>query len=160
MIVSNATPLINFGAIRRLDILERLFHQLIIPLAVKQELFEKGILYPSTATLEAATFLETRVVQNVNQCESLKVDLNEGEAEAIALALELNAALLLIDEVEGRRVAASYQIPFTGSIGCLVQAKKQGIIVAIKPLIDAMQTTARFWVSHQLYQTILAENNE
>lgn len=160
MIVSNATPLINFGAIRRVDILERLFHRLIIPQAVKRELFEKGSLYPSTTTLETATFLETRVVQNVPLRESLKAELNEGEAEAIVLALELKAVLLLIDEVEGRRVAASYQIPFTGSIGCLVQAKKRGFIPALKPILDAMQTDARFWVNHQLYRAILKENGE
>ncbi len=102
MIVSNATPLINFAAIQRLDILERLFEHLVLPKAVEHELFEKGILYPSAAKLKQVTFLEIREVQNVTLYESLNTELNEGEAEAIALALELKATLLLIDEVEGR----------------------------------------------------------
>lgn len=160
MIISNTTPLINFAAIRRLDILEQLFRTIVIPKAVEQELLEKGKEYPSTEEIEQATFLETLEVQNVQLCRSLKAELNEGEAEAIVLAVEHKPGLLLIDEIEGRRVAKSYHIPFTGSIGCLIQAKQKKIIPAIKPLLDAIETEARFWVSTDLYNTILREQGE
>ena len=128
VIISNSTPLINFAAIQRLDILETLFGKIWIPTAVERELLEKGKLYPST--------------------------------EAITLAVEQNAQWLLLDEERGRTIAASYNISCLGSIGCLIRAKRIGLIPAIKPLLDAMQTEARFWVSAALYRTILKEYNE
>ena len=128
VIISNSTPLINFAAIQRLDILETLFGKIWIPTAVERELLEKGKLYPST--------------------------------EAITLAVEQNAQWLLLDEERGRTIAASYNISCLGSIGCLIRAKRIGLIPAIKPLLDAMQTEARFWVSAALYRTILKEYTE
>ncbi len=71
MIISNTTPLINFAAIHRLDILEQLFSSIVIPLAVKKELLEKGKRYPSAEEIERATFLETLEVQDVELCHFL-----------------------------------------------------------------------------------------
>lgn len=160
MIVSNSTPLINFAAIRRLDILEQLFTTIYIPEAVENELFEKGRHYPSATELEQATFIVTKEVKNVMLSDTLKLDLDDGEAEAITLALEQNAELLLLDEITGRMIAETHDIPFTGSIGCLVEAKRTGIITSIKPLLDAMQTDARFWINTRLYHAILKANGE
>jgi predicted nucleic acid-binding protein len=160
MIVSNSTPLINFAAIRRLDILEHLFPTLTIPEAVEHELLERGKQYPSAAEIQQATFLVTQRIRNVMLRDALTLDLDEGEAEAITLALEHKAELLLLDEVTGRLIAESYNLPFTGSIGCLIEAKRVGIIPAIKPLLDAMQTDARFWINPRLYKKILGEQDE
>lgn len=160
MIVSNSTPLINFAAIRRLDILEAMFTTLYIPKAVEHELLERGKQYPSTTEIQQVKFLVTQDVQNVMLRDALTIDLDIGEAEAITLALEHKAELLLLDEITGRITAESYKIPFTGSIGCLIEAKRIGIIPAVKPLLDAMQKEARFWVNHHLYTKILNEQSE
>ena len=58
MIISNSTPLINFAAIRRLDILEHLFGKLVIPKAVERELLEKGSNYPSALAIQEAAFID------------------------------------------------------------------------------------------------------
>ncbi len=165
MIISNSTPPINFAAIRRLDILERLFGKICVPKAVKQELLEKGKDYPSAVELKERWFQDvTRVevlnVQNIMVCRMLQMQVDNGEAEAIALALEQNPQWLILDESEGRRIAKSYNIPIIGSIGCLIEAKRRNIIPAIKPLLDAMQTDARFWVHAKLYTRILRDNHE
>jgi hypothetical protein len=160
MIVSNSTPLINFAAIQRLDILEHLFGKLFIPNAVKIELTEKGDLYPSTAEIKKATFIEVKKILDTMLANSLRLDLDPGEAEAIALALEYNADLLLLDEIAGRKIAELHGIPFMGTIGCLVEAKNIGIIQKIKPLLESIQIEARFWLSEKLFERILKDNGE
>ena len=124
MIVSNSTPLINFAAIDRLDILEALFTKLIIPPAVEFELLERGAQYPNVTIIRQAAFIKKHDIHNEMLRTALSIDLDPGEAEAIILALEQKADLLLLDELAGRTIAESYQIAFTGSIGCLIEAKR------------------------------------
>lgn len=160
MIIANSTPLINFAAIHRLDIIEQLFGKIVIPKAVEIELVEKGEKYPTTNEIQKVTFIEVMEIQNITLCNSLKLNLEDGEAESITLALEQKAELLLLDELAGRTMAQFHNIPFIGSIGCLVEAKSIGIIPKIKPLLDAMRTKARFWIDDELYQQVLIDNNE
>lgn len=165
MIIANSTPLINFSAIHRLDILEQLFGKIYIPTAVEQELLEKGKDYPSATELKERWFqntawIETLTVQDLLVCRMLKMQVDNGEAEAIALALERKPQWLILEETEGRRIAKSYEIPIIGSIGCLVEAKRRQIIPALKPLLDAMQTDARFWIHRDLYTHILRDHHE
>jgi len=160
LIVSNSTPLINFAAIDRLDILEALFTMLIIPPAVEFELLERGAQYPNVTIIRQAAFIKKHDIHNEMLRTALSIDLDPGEAEAIILALEQKADLLLLDELAGRTIAESYQIAFTGSIGCLIEAKRIGIIPKIKPILDAMRMEASFWVNHLLYARILMEQGE
>jgi predicted nucleic acid-binding protein len=160
MIVSNSTPLINFAAINRLDILESLFGTVVIPPAVEYEVLECGHRYPSVTAIREATFIARHAIGNAMLRDALIIDLDPGEAEAIILALEQKADLLLLDEIAGRTIAESYQLAFTGSIGCLIEAKRAGIIPAVRPLLDAMRQEARFWLHPRLYARILLEQGE
>lgn len=160
MIVSNSTPLINFAAIGRLDILESLFTRVTIPPAVEYELLERGQQYPSMMAIRGASFIQQHDIQNIPLRDTLTLDLDMGEAEAITLALEQQADLLLLDEVAGRTIAETHGLRFTGSIGCLVEAKRMSIIPLVHPLLQAMQTEARFWIHPRLLAKVLAEQNE
>lgn len=82
-------------------------------------------------------------------------ELDKGEAEAIALALELRADQVLIDERRGRRIAARLNLRYTGILGILVEAKNRGLISEVKPLLDALINQAVFWVAAPLYSSVL-----
>jgi predicted nucleic acid-binding protein len=86
----------------------------------------------------------------------LAADLDPGEAQAIALALELSADLILMDERDGRSVAERAGLRVTGVLGVLLRAKKDGQIPLIKPEIEALRTLARFFLSARREEKALA----
>ena len=86
--------------------------------------------------------------------------LDPGEAHAIALAIELKADELLIDERLGRREALQQRVPIIGILGILVVAKQRGLIPIVKPIMNALIDRAGFRVSDHLYQLLLALSNE
>lgn len=92
--------------------------------------------------------------------EALQQELDDGEAEAIALALELKADRLLIDERLGRSVAQRYGIKITGLLGVLISAKMNGLLSAVKPILDNLIEQAGFRVSRDLYVRTLQDVNE
>ncbi len=139
MIISNATPLIAFSRIGRLDLLrETLAEPLVIPAAVASEIsdYEKG--EPGSIDLTPETWIQTRSVQDELQVSLLLPTLDRGEAEVIALGLEQQARLVLLDELAGRKVAESLGLRITGSVGVLIRAKQLGEITTIKPLLEHM----------------------
>jgi predicted nucleic acid-binding protein len=90
----------------------------------------------------------------------LTLELHPGEAEAIALALEIKADYLLIDEREGRTLARQLGLPITGVLGVLLRAKRRRQIEAVKPEIEALRRQARFFIAPALEAAILAEAGE
>ena len=79
--------------------------------------------------------------------------------EAIVLALEESADLILLDDYEARRVARSFGLKVTGTIGILIRAKHEGKIESLKDEIERLMKTG-FWVSRELYERILKESGE
>jgi uncharacterized protein len=92
--------------------------------------------------------------------EALSNELDIGEAEAIALAVEMQADQVLIDERRGRLVASRLNLSYTGTLGILVEAKSQGLIAEVKPLLDALINEAGFWIAEPLYNSVLQLVNE
>jgi hypothetical protein len=155
IIVSDTSPITNLAAIARLDLLQQLYEKVIIPAAVYRELTSAGEDIPGCREVQTLDWITVRSVSDSEFVASLQNQLDEGEAEAIALAIELKAEWLLIDEELGRRVAAEYQIQMTGVLGILIEAKHRGLISAVKPLLDALIESADFWVSQRLYNRVL-----
>jgi predicted nucleic acid-binding protein len=92
--------------------------------------------------------------------KALRRDLDQGEAESIALALELNATLLLLDEKEGRHIAERLGLRVVGVVGVLLEAKAKGVIDRVRPHLDALRQTAGFFLSEPVYQSALVLANE
>ncbi len=110
--------------------------------------------------VEKSDWIEVRPVANRPLVKSLEADLDLGEAEAVVLAVELKAEMLLIDERKGRAVANRLGVNYIGLLGVLVQAKHHGLIPAVRPVMDSLMTQAGFWVSQELYDHILQVTGE
>ena len=119
-----------------------------------------GRTVPGTLEVQTLSWIETQVVADLNQVASLRTVLERGEAEAIVLALELNTEFLIIDENPGRAIARQYGINIIGVLGVLLEAKRQGLIVAVKTLMDRLIGQVEFWVSRQVYESVLQAANE
>lgn len=159
-VVSDASALINLARIGELDLLRRLYGELLIPEAVWREVVVEGAGQPGAEEVGAASWIETRDVANENLVRALRQDLDAGEAEAIALALEVGADLLLMDERLGRETARHLDVRYVGLIGVLVAAKRSGVIDAIKSRLNRLREGAGFRVSAALYARVLRDERE
>ncbi|MEM7537669.1 MAG: DUF3368 domain-containing protein [Chloroflexota bacterium] len=138
MIISNATPLIAFARIQRLDLLRQVVGSLVIPEMVAEEIRGyRGGQY-AEIDLKRESWITVQSVKSQTQVRLLLPTLDQGEAEVITLALEQKAKLVLIDELTGRKVAESLHLSVMGSVGILIRAKQMGIIPTVRPLLDEM----------------------
>jgi predicted nucleic acid-binding protein len=159
-IISNASPLIALIRVGQLDLLRQLYSEIIIPDAVWHEVVVEGADQPGAEAVSFAAWIVRRTVTNRTFVHGLQQELDAGEAEAIALAVEMNDALLLMDERLGRDTARHFDIRYTGVVGVLMEAKHQGLIQAIQPHLDALRDLAGFRVSEALYQRVLQDAGE
>ena len=141
-IVSDSTCLIGLERINRLDIPPQLYNKFWIPAAVSTEI---GFSLP---------WLEVRQVQNQNLVSSLRSQVGWGESEAIALSIEIENATILLDDKKARRIAEQFGLPITGTVGMLLKAKRRGVVEAIAPVLDALES-AEFRVSPALRRRAL-----
>jgi len=160
IIVSDTSPINNLAAINHLHLLNQLYGTVFIPEAVYRELTDPN--FPVAGVTEVQTFdwIQTRAVSDRTLVEVLNNELDIGEAEAIALAVEIQADQVLIDERRGRLVASRLSLRHMGILGILVEAKSQGLIGGVKPLLDALLNEAGFWVAEPLYNSVLQLVNE
>lgn len=160
IIVSDTSPINNLAAINHLYLLRQLYETVIIPEAVYRELTDPDFPVAGAAEVQAFDWIQTRIVADRTLVKVLSSELDIGEAEAIALAVEIQADQVLIDERRGRLVASRLNLRYTGILGILVEAKNKGLITEVKPLLDALINKAGFWVAEPLYNSVLQLVNE
>ena len=160
IVVSNTSPIINLYAIGQLDLLRRLYGTVVIPQAVHEEITHAGEEQPGSTDIETHNWIVTRSVADQALMASLRLELDEGEAGAIALAVEQEADLILLDERKGRRIAARLGLHPVGLLGVLIEAKHAGIISTIRPVVDDLIARSGFWLGQELYDRILRDAGE
>ncbi len=162
IVVSNTSPLTSLAAIGRFVLFHQLYGRLHIAEAVWEELNAKGQHWPGRDEIAVADWIERHAVQNQALVTALRRDLDRGEAETIALALELGADLVLLDEREGRHAAQRLELRVAGVVGLLLEAKSQGAVDAIRPHLDALRREAGFYLTEDVYHsaiTLAGEND-
>ena len=160
IVVSNTSPIINLAAIGRLDILRQLYGSIVIPESVYHEIAVTGSGEAGSWEVQALGWIETKKATNRLHAAALQIELDKGEAESIALALELRADLILLDERRGRTVTSRLGLKSVGILGCLIEAKRKGLISSIKPILEDLIAKAGFWVTENLYNRVLQTAGE
>ena len=148
--VANSSPFIVFERIGQRDLLRALMGHLYIPSAVRREVF---------GSKQLPDWIEERTLSQPLLPHIASARLGTGEREALALALEMQATELLIDDLAARRLAQSLEIPIIGSLGLLLRAKQRGLVVVVRPLLEAMQSND-FRISEDLFTGILVAAGE
>ena len=147
-IISDTSCLILLDKIGELDLLNKLFGSIITTSEVAVEF---GLPLPSWIELKQPTDKNYQIL--------IETFVDKGEASAIALAVELDDCLLIIDDLKGRNFAHQLGLTIIGTVGVLVDAKLVGIIPSIKPLLLKIKAT-NFRISEHLEMLILKKANE
>jgi predicted nucleic acid-binding protein len=140
-VVTDSACLIGLERIGRLDVLPALFDPIIIPPEIQREF---------GGSLD---WLQVKVPNNQALINALKLVVDDGEAEAIALAYE-HHNLLILDDRQARSVAQRLTVPIIGTIGVLLLAKQAGILTSVASILIELES-ASFYVSDALKEEAL-----
>ena len=153
IVVSNSTPLIHLAAMGRLELLQQFFGEIVIANEVYKEVVLKGTDQSGASEVQSATWIKRRAIDNTLAYTILQNRLGAGESATIVLALELEAALTILDDRLARLQAQAQSIKITGTIGILLMAAERGI-VDFQQALDALLDTG-FRLSAAEYQRIV-----
>ena len=161
-VVSNTSPISNLAIIGLLEVLRRQLGEIHIPPAVCAELLRLENGNARKAIEDSVSDGWIRMVELSNQSTSraLQESLDPGESEAIALAVEARAELLVMDESAGRAAARAQGIRVTGTLGILLRERKAGGIASIGEEMERLVREAGFYVSAHVGEQFLREAGE
>lgn len=156
--VVNASPLILLGKAKKLVLLGQIGKQIIVPEAVVHEVSAKEDGQPILNFLKAdARFMVQEKIEVPNHL--LAWDLGTGETQVIALALELNPERVVLDDMEARKCAKSFDLNVIGTLGLVARAKHLGIIKQAKPVFQELFDSGMY-IDSTLLNSILVELGE
>ena len=127
----------------------------MLPEAVWHEVVRSGSGQPGAEEVASATWFIVSKVANESLVSLLRIELDAGEAEAIALFSEEPVDAILLDEKNARRVGRRLGLPMLGTVGILIWAKQTRLIPSLKEQLDALQTQGKFRLSQLVYQDAL-----
>jgi len=152
IVVSDTSAITSLLQIGREELLSRIYSDVFIPEAVRNELLMEHSAIPE--------FIRCRSASDRAEVQRLLAELDLGEAEAIILAKELKADELLIDETAGRRIAAREGVNVIGLLGVLLEAKGRGIISSVRQIAEELETKAGFRLSNAVKEMFFREAGE
>jgi predicted nucleic acid-binding protein len=159
MIIADAGPIIAFARIGRLALLQQVVGELIVPDAVYEELVVKGGDRPGAADVQRGEGIRRQTLRNRQALTHLPRSLAQGEGEAILLAEE-EGAPLLVDERKAREAAEQHGIEVIGSLWVLKEAKQRGIILAVRPIMEELLAIGYWFHPERVIRPFLQEMGE
>lgn len=156
MIVSDTSPLRYLVAVRQVDLIQEVFHEVLISPGVYEELSHRSA--PKEVRLwlkQRPPWIEIRELR-AEPAQDLLGILDRGEAETIQLALEIQAQFILIDERLGRKTAAALGLTVIGALGLLRESHRQGLLSEPVKVLDQMRL-AGFRISQALYRSFQSQ---
>ena len=148
IVIPDTSCLILLYKIGELELLNHLFNEVAITTQINNE-FGKPL--PS--------WIKIQPPQNQHYQELLLLELDKGEASAIALHFEVKNSILVLDDLKARKLADKLKIDYTGTFGIILRAKKTGIIESVKPVLDKIRNT-NFRFSEKVFDLIIKEAGE
>lgn len=161
-IVSNTSPVLNLAIVDLLRLLQHQFGEILIPPAVLAEM-RLDTNFPGVDRIRQSMqegWLRVSELENDQLARALRRDLDDGEAEAISLSLQLGFDMVLIDEHDGRSIAKSMGLTTVGVLGILLRAKRMGEITSVKQALQKLRDEAGFYLSDHLFASILSQAGE
>lgn len=146
LVITDTSCLILLNKIDELYLLRKLFQSIVITEEIADEF-----------GLQLPVWVEIRKVKNKLFQNSLEID--RGEASAITLSMETGNSLLILDDKKGRRTANKLNLNYTGSLGIILKAKREGIIPSVRSVLDKVQTT-NFRYAEKVFKEILSLASE
>lgn len=156
-VVSDTSPLVHLARAGLFSLLKSFYGQLFIPPAVWREAVEEGGGRAGEAEVREAVasgWMSVRAPAEVPLLRLLRESLDAGEAEAVALAAEIEADRILLDETWARKSARGAGLLTTGTLGLLIRAREEGQLEALGPVLDELRRES-FWISDRLYRQAL-----
>ncbi len=153
LIICNTSPLFYLHRLRQLELLQKLYQQIVVPEAVRDELHVGRVQGEDAPDIAAYEWITVRAVQ-APEVMTLITDLGAGEAQVLALALEEPDSLVIVDDGVARAVAQMRNIRLTGTAGVLLKAKQEDHITVVAPLLERL-TQMGFRLSSAVRATIL-----
>lgn len=159
IVVADTSVVLNLCCVNQAGLLLRLFKDVVIPPQVEQEFSRLVAEVPRFQSISLPTWIRQQPCGTVP--EAIKVeDLDSGEEAALTLALQIRADAVLLDERHAYEVARRVGLTPIGILGILIQAKSAGHLEAVRPVLDALRTSANFWISDDVRMEVLRLANE
>jgi predicted nucleic acid-binding protein len=150
LVVSDSSPLIALDQIGQLKLLHDLYGEVVVPDAVAAEV---------APSLSLPAYITTRPLAMRVGLEALHPTLGPGETEAIILAQQDGAHLLLLDDRAARQIARARGLPVAGTLGLLVRAKEKGLLTVVRPCLEGLKK-AGFYTTPALIALVLKQAGE
>lgn len=160
IVVSDSSPLIAFASVGQLALLRTLYGRVAIPEAVRDEVAGDVAERPGSREVLDAEWIEVIPASDTIERYLVLTLVDRGEAEAIALAIDLDAELLIADDRRARSVAEEMGVRVTGVVGVLLEAKQRGMVADVKPILDSISATVGFRMSRSFYDAALEAAGE
>jgi predicted nucleic acid-binding protein len=148
IIISDTSCLILLHKIDELELLDKLGRNVYVTQIIKREFGQK-----------LPDWINVKEPSDTHYQKMLEMDLDEGEASAIALSFEIDNSILILDNLKGRKIADKLNLRYSGTFGLILRAKQVGIFESVKPILDKIRKT-NFRFSQKIFDSILEQSGE